>query len=57
MVPRWNLELIIGAGESLVVGRSLDGDSVEELRGQLQAVVPNVGGYAPGVPLETRVRK
>lgn len=57
MVPRWNLELIIGAGESLVVGRSLGGDSVEELRGQLQAVVPNIGGYAPGVPLETRVRK
>ncbi|MCD6526823.1 MAG: hypothetical protein J7K75_07540 [Desulfuromonas sp.] len=57
MVPRWNLELIVGSGESLVVGRSLGGDSVEALRGQLQAVVPNVGGYASGVPLETRVRK
>lgn len=57
MVPRWNLELIVGAGESLMVGRSLGSDSVETLRGQLQAVVPNVGGYAPGVPLETRVRK
>jgi len=57
MIPRWNLELIVGAGESVVVGRQLGGDSVEEMRGQLQAVVPNVGGYSPGVPLETRVRK
>ncbi|MBW2187363.1 MAG: hypothetical protein JRG71_13495 [Deltaproteobacteria bacterium] len=57
MIPRWNLELIVGAGESVVVGRQLGGDSVEEMRGQLQAVVPNVGGYSPGAPLETRVRK
>lgn len=57
MVPRWNLELIVGAGESLMVGRALSGDSVDELRQQLQAVVPNVGGYAAGEPLETRVRK
>lgn len=57
MIPRWNLELIVGAGESMVVGRQLGGDSAEEMRGQLQAVVPNVGGYSPGAPLETRVRK
>lgn len=57
MIPRWNLELIVGAGESVVVGRQLGGDSVDEMRGQLQAVVPNVGGYSPGAPLETRVRK
>lgn len=57
MIPRWNLELIFGAGESVVVGRKLGGDSIEEMRGQLQAVVPNVGGYSPGAPLETRVRK
>jgi|GEM_PF-1305031 len=57
MIPRWNLELIVGAGESMIVGRQLGGDSAEEMRGQLQAVVPNVGGYSPGAPLETRVRK
>lgn len=57
MVPRWNLELIVGRGESLLVGRSLGGDSLETLRGQLQVVLPNVGGFAPGVPLETRIRK
>lgn len=57
MIPRWNLELIVGAGETMAVGRQLGGDSAEEMRGQLQAVVPNVGGYSPGAPLETRVRK
>lgn len=57
MVPRWNLELIVGRGEILKVGRTLSGDALDELRQQLQAVVPNVGGYAAGVPLETRVRK
>lgn len=57
MVPRWNLELIVGSGESLMVGRTLSGDSVDAVRQQLQAVVPNVGGYASGAPLETRVRK
>lgn len=57
MIPRWNLELIVGAGESMVVGRQLGGESAEEMRSQLQAVVPNVGGYSPGMPLETMVRK
>lgn len=58
MVPRWNLELIVGGGETLAVGQGMAGSGdLEQVRGQLQAVVPNVGGYAPGVPLETRVRK
>jgi hypothetical protein len=57
MVPRWNLELIVGSGESLMVGRTLSGDSVDAVRQQLQAVLPNVGGYASGTPIETQVRK
>lgn len=58
MVPRWNLELIVGGGETLAIGQGMAGSGdLEQVRGQLQAVVPNVGGYAPGVPLETRVRK
>ena len=57
MIPRWNLELIVGAGKALSASRRFGDNVSETLRTQLQAVIPNVGGYASGEPLETRVRK
>jgi hypothetical protein len=57
-IPRWNLELL--CAEEQV--KRLQLAKVEELerldlQDNLEAIIPEKGGYAPGEPLETRVLK
>lgn len=57
-IPRWNLELL-HAEEQV---KRLQLAKVEEmerldLQDNLEAIIPEKGGYAPGEPLETRVLK
>jgi len=56
-IPRWNLELL----HANVYVKQLnliepDKDRLQ-LRDNLEAVIPEKGGYAPGEPLERRIRK
>jgi hypothetical protein len=57
-VPRWNLELL--QGEQFVkkfqLGTVTD-DQRLELKDNLEAIIPERGGYAPGEPVERRVLK
>lgn len=57
-LPRWNMELIVGLGEFRRIGLSeVKQQNVNEIQEQLEAFIPDVAGFAPGVPLETRVEK
>jgi hypothetical protein len=57
-LPRWNMELIVGLGEYRRIGLSeVRQENVTEIQEQLEAFIPDVAGFAPGVPLETRVEK
>jgi hypothetical protein len=56
-VPRWNLELLHA---DIYVKQRMRVQPDEErlgLRDNLEAVIPEKGGYAPGEPLERRIRK
>jgi hypothetical protein len=57
-LPRWNMELIVGLGEYRRIGLSeVRQENMTEVQEQLEAFIPDVAGFAPGVPLETRVEK
>lgn len=57
-LPRWNMELIVGLGEYRKIGLSkIRQENMSEVQEQLEAFIPDVAGFAPGVPLETRVEK
>jgi hypothetical protein len=57
-LPRWNMELITGLGEYSKIGLSeVRQENLTEVQEQLEAFIPDVAGFAPGVPLETRVEK
>jgi hypothetical protein len=57
-LPRWNLELITSVGEYRRIGMAeIPQANMAEVREQLQAFIPEVPGFSPGVPLETRVEK
>jgi hypothetical protein len=56
-VPRWNLELLHA---DIYVKKQMRVPPDQErlgLRDNLEAVIPERGGYAPGEPLERRIRK
>lgn len=57
-LPRWNMELIVAVGEYRRLGlteiRSPDMARIQE---QLETFIPEVPGFSPGAPLETRVEK
>ena len=56
-VPRWNLELL-HADIYVKKRRRVPPDQERlGLRDNLEAVIPEKGGYAPGEPLERRIRK
>jgi hypothetical protein len=56
-MPRWNLELL-HADIYIKKLRVIQPDQERlELRDNLEAVIPEKGGYAPGEPLERRIRK
>ena len=56
-MPRWNLELL--HADVYIKKLSVIQPDQErlELRDNLEAVIPEKGGYAPGEPLERRIRK
>ena len=57
-LPRWNMELIVGLGEYRRIGLSeVRQENMTKVQEQLEAFIPDVAGFAPGVPLETRVEK
>ncbi len=57
-LPRWNLELITSVGEYRRIGMAeIPQANMAEVREQLQAFIPEVPGFSPGIPLETRVEK
>ncbi len=56
-LPRWNLGLVVGAGKSLSLGQEIMETNMEEIRDQLEPAMPQFGGFSPGAPLETKVKK
>lgn len=57
-IPRWNLELL--HGEQFVKKlkfTQLEAERRLELRDNLEAIIPEKGGYAPGEPMERKVEK
>jgi len=57
-IPRWNLELL--SAEQYVRKFEIITPSDEtrvELEENLEAIIPEKGGYAPGEPLERRIKK
>jgi hypothetical protein len=57
-IPRWNLELL--QGQQFVKKIKLTKVEAErrlELRDNLEAIIPEKGGYAPGEPMERRMKK
>lgn len=57
-IPRWNLELLNGEGSVKKYEVSMtDMDKNQALKENLEMLIPEIGGYAPGEPIETRVKK
>jgi hypothetical protein len=57
MLPGWNLELVVGAGETFVIGQEIMEENMITVEEQLEPVLPNFGGYSPGAPLDIYVDK
>jgi hypothetical protein len=57
MLPGWNLELVVGAGEVFAIGQEIMEDNMLTVQEQLEPVLPNFGGYSPGAPLDIFVDK
>jgi len=57
MLPGWNLELVVGAGEVFAIGQEIMEDNMLSVQEQLEPVLPNFGGYSPGAPLDIFVDK
>jgi hypothetical protein len=57
-IPRWNMELL-HAEQYVEQFQMVEPDSQKrlDLRDNLEALIPEKGGYAPGEPLERRIRK
>ncbi len=57
-IPRWNLELLCGeqAIRKLAFTRT-GGEQRLKLKENLEAVLPNLGGYAPGEPVSRKIEK
>jgi hypothetical protein len=57
-IPRWNLEVLNGEGkvQKLEVSTS-DAEKNQSLKENLETIIPEIGGYGPGEPVETIVKK
>lgn len=57
-IPRWNLEILHGEQymKKITFTRT-DAEQRLKLRENLEAIIPEKGGYAPGEPLERKIRK
>jgi hypothetical protein len=57
-IPRWNLELLYGKKYVRQIALTrIDTAQRLELKENLEAIIPEKGGYAPGEPMETRIQK
>jgi len=57
-ISRWNLELLNGEGSVKKYEVSMtDMEKNQALKENLEMLIPEIGGYAPGEPIETRVKK
>ena len=57
-IPRWNLELLhSGQFVKLMTRTQVDAERRLDLRDNLEAIIPEKGGYAPGEPLERKIQK
>jgi hypothetical protein len=57
-IPRWNFELLNGEQYIKKIEAAMtDMEKNEALKENLETVIPEMGGYAPGEPIETKVKK
>ena len=56
-MPRWNLELLHADIYMKKLKMTQPDNERLDLRDNLEAVIPEKGGYAPGEPIEKRIRK
>lgn len=57
-IPRWNFE-VLGGQENVKKFEvaMTDMEKNQALKENLETLIPDIGGYAPGEPIETRVKK
>ena len=57
-IPRWNFEMLTGEDyiKKMEVART-DPEKNQVLKESLEALIPEMGGYAPGEPIETTIKK
>lgn len=57
-MPRWNLEMLIGEEYvKRIEAARTDPEKNQALKENLETLIPEIGGYAPGEPIETRIQK
>lgn len=57
-IPRWNFEVLNGEENVQKFEVSMtDTEKNQALKENLETLIPEIGGYAPGEPIETRVKK
>jgi len=57
-IPRWNLEMLIGQEYvKRIEAARTDPERNQALKENLETLIPEIGGYAPGEPIETRIQK
>jgi hypothetical protein len=57
-IPRWNFELLNGEQYIKKIEVAMtDVEKQQLLKENLETLLPEMGGYAPGEPIETRIRK
>jgi hypothetical protein len=57
-IPRWNLELLNGEQYVKKIEVSMtDMEKNQALKENLETLLPEMGGYAPGEPVETKIEK
>lgn len=57
-IPRWNFEMLTGEEyiKKMEVAKT-DPEKNQALQESLEALIPEMGGYAPGEPIETMIKK
>jgi len=57
-IPRWNFELLNGEQYIKKIEAAMtDMEKNQVLKENLETLIPEMGGYAPGEPIETRIKK
>jgi len=56
-IPRWNFEVLHGEENVQKFEVSTDSEKNQALKENLETLIPEIGGYAPGEPIETIVKK